>query len=480
MDFMEQQAAGTATAVRSARGRFMRRGLMALGAGLIAGIAPKWSAKPVSAGNGENWSIGNTASTPQTATSTTQLSATGAGIGGVLKLIVPSGGGRGLFVDVQAGSDNAIYAQSIGGSAIFATSTSNAGIWGQATSSFGLLGTSQNGTGLYGASYGTQPGLYGVSTGGIGVRADSGLNPVTTLPNSNQSSAVYGKAWAGGVGLEGESASAIAVKGTSTSSTGVYGTSTGGQGVYGNSTNNAGVQGQSTNSIGVLGQGTTGVFGIASGAGIGVQATSTAVALRANGRSELYGDVEIGDFEAVGGTAYNLNVTGELRVNGQKMAVVQAADGQYHQFYCLESAESYFEDFGVVRLSGGSVRVNIPEDFRQFVAPERGFYVQLTPLGDSGSLYVANLDVMGFDIKEAGNGKSTVDVQYRIVCRRRDVEGKRLQRVNPAERRPGERKLEEHEVRPNLVSPRVEPNAEQRRDSAARPPVAPPEPERGR
>ena len=455
---MEQQATEIGTKSRGGRGKFMRRGLLALTAGVAASIAPKWMAKPVMAANNDPILVGNT----YTGTNPTIL--TGSVTSGFGTLRVTNDAGR-AFYAVTTGSSNAnaIRAEAVGGAAIYGVATTNAGIYGESINSFALLGTSTNSTGLYGSSLGSQPGVRGVSAQSVGVKGESGLNPVNNVPNGNNSAAVLGLA-SGGTGVEGQSTSGTAVKATSTS----------GPGVDATSSSHIGISGVSASSIGVYGVGSTGVFGNVT-SGIGVQATATSgVALRANGRSELYGDVEVGDYEANPIVPYNLNITGELRVLGQKMAIVRDSGGDYHQFYCLESAESYFEDFGTVRLTGGSVRVNIPEDFRQFVAPERGFYVQLTPLGECRGVYAANVDVMGFEVRELGSGApSTVDVQYRIVCRRRDVEGKRLERVDPTERRPGQRKVEKnHVVIPPGESPDV--TERRRRDNVPSPPPPPP------
>ena len=454
---MEQQATEIVSKGRGGRGKFMRRGLLALAAGVTAGIAPKWLAKPAFATNGDPVLIAGT----YTATGATTITGSVGGGGATLRL--SNDAGRALYATVSGGA-NAIRAEGTNGAAIYAEAVNNAGIWGSSPNSFGLLGTSTNSTGLYGSSLGTEAGLRGVSRNGPGVKGESGLEPTTAAPNGNLSAAVLGLA-IGGTGVDG----------TSTSGTGVKGTSTSGPAVTGVSNTHIGVSGTSSSSIGVYGVGSTGVFGNVT-SGIGVQATATTgTAIRANGRSELWGDVEIGDYEANPITPYNLNVTGELRVLGQKMAIVRDSGGAYHQFYCLESAESYFEDFGTVRLTGGSVRVNIPEDFRQFVAPERGFYVQLTPLGECRGVYATNVDVMGFEVKELGSGNpSTVDVQFRIVCRRRDVEGKRLERVDPTERRPGQRKVEkDHVVIPAGESPEVV--ERRRRDNVPSPP--PPAPQ---
>ena len=251
-------------------------------------------------------------------------------------------------------------------------------------------------------------------------------------------SGLYGEAVSTGFGIYGFSPSGFGIIAQSTDAVGLYALSSSQVGGYAISTSNIGMIGSSTSNVGILGS---------SGSSIGVQATSaTGVALRANGPTELYGNVEIGDFETPGAPLYNLNVTGDLRVNGQKSAIVRGADGDYRQFYCLESPESFFEDLGMATLDRGKVTVSLENEFKQFVAPKRGFYVFLTPLADTPGLYVSKLGDDSFEVREVGNGQSNIQFQYRVVCTRKDVPGKRLERVDPTKLSPGRRRVPRTEV----------------------------------
>lgn len=276
------------------------------------------------------------------------------------------------------------------------------------------------------------------SQSGIGFsgRADLGIG----VAGSGGSYGLYGAASGAGngFGIFGFSPSGFGIVAQSTNAVGLYAVSSTNIGGYAISTSNIGMIASSTSNVGVLGS---------SGSNIGVNATSaTGVALRASGPTELYGNVEIGDFETPGAPLYNLNITGDLRVNGQKSAIVRGADGDYRQFYCVESPESFFEDLGMATLDRGKVTVSLENEFKQFVAPKRGFYVFLTPLADTPGLYVSKLGDDSFEVREVGNGQSNIQFQYRVVCTRKDVPGKRLERVDPTKLSPGRRRVPRTEV----------------------------------
>src|SRR5205823_15047350 len=51
--------------------------------------------------------------------------------------------------------------------------------------------------------------------------------------------------------------------------------------------------------------------------------------------------------------------------------------------------------------------------------------------GDCNGLFVVNRDGTGFQVKELKGGASNVPFTYRIVAKRKDIEGKRLARLDP-------------------------------------------------
>lgn len=275
--------------------------------------------------------------------------------------------------------------------------------------------------------------IVGIANGGIGVSGKGGFY------------GVYGEAVGGGFGIFGFSPSGYGIIAQSTNAVGLFAVSSTQVGGYCQSTSNYGLFATSSSGEGVAGN---------SGSNIGVHASSSSgVALRSDGPTELYGNVEIGDFETVGSPLYNLNITGDLKVNGQKSAIVRGADGEFRQFYCQESPESYFEDFGTAKLDRGKTRVNLDDEFKYFVAPNRGFYVFLTPLADTPGLYVSNRDKDGFNVQEIGTKESSIEFQYRVVCTRKDVAGKRLERVDPSKREPGRRRVPRTEGKPPKLPP---------------------------
>jgi hypothetical protein len=168
-----------------------------------------------------------------------------------------------------------------------------------------------------------------------------------------------------------------------------------------------------------------GFGGVASGSGNGVQGQTTSgiavegVAIGATGFS--------GYFTGGQGMAVNGNFTA---MGGFKSAAVRGKDGTLVRLYCVESPESWFEDFGSGQLNNGSSTVELEPGFASVVRAE-AYHVFLTPQGEpKGPLYVSNKTPSGFMVHEAGNGTSNVAFDYRIVAKRKDVTGARLEHVD--------------------------------------------------
>jgi hypothetical protein len=56
-------------------------------------------------------------------------------------------------------------------------------------------------------------------------------------------------------------------------------------------------------------------------------------------------------------------VSGDFTVFGAKSAAVPHPEGSHCRLYCVESPESWFEDFGRGQLTCGEAMVAIPADF---------------------------------------------------------------------------------------------------------------------
>ena len=189
---------------------------------------------------------------------------------------------------------------------------------------------------------------------------------------------------------------------------GVTGASTaasgGGFGVHGSSVSDVGVFGTSTNSHGVFGLAPTSImagvvgFNTASGGGL------------------------------AGHFIGNVTVTGDFTVTGDKAAAVRHPDGSHRRLYCQEAPEPWFEDFGEGQLAGGRGTVRLDADFAAVVRTD-GYHVFVTPKGDCSGLYVTGQTATGFEVRELKAGTSSLAFSYRIVARRKDVAGPRLERV---------------------------------------------------
>lgn len=124
----------------------------------------------------------------------------------------------------------------------------------------------------------------------------------------------------------------------------------------------------------------------------------------------------------------NVVVAGNSTVLGTKSAAVPHPDGSHRQLYCLESPESWFEDFGEAELVEGHARVALDADFAVLV-DATAYHVFLSSYGPQ-HLYVERRDEEGFDVRaESADSGKTPGVgmfSYRIVAKRKDVDAPRL------------------------------------------------------
>ena len=125
-------------------------------------------------------------------------------------------------------------------------------------------------------------------------------------------------------------------------------------------------------------------------------------------------------------------VFGSLFVTGSKNAVIKLRDGQSVLLYATESPDSWFEDFGTIRLRNGRAVVNIDKTFAETANVEVPYMVFLTPGGDCRGLYVTRRSATRFEVRELRNGRSNITFDYRIVARRRGYEQARFAPVPSA------------------------------------------------
>jgi len=271
--------------------------------------------------------------------------------------------------------------------------------------SSGVAGSGEgtSASGVVGVALASGAGVRGESTSGIGMRGASGGNSTGVLGVSNSGGSFTANGNGSGVGVEGRSASGAGVKGTSTSGPGIDGISTNSLGIRGTSTNFVGIVGISTSSHGLYGSTNS-----ASSAGV--------VAENLAGGNGLH----------VTGNAF---IAGNLQVTGAKNAVIKMPDGTEGVVYCQEAPEPYFEDFGEARLVDGTAQVALEPEFAALVAGGK-YMVFSFPQGDTRGLYVSRQDAKGFEVRECQGGTSSIPFTYRVVTKRKDIEGKRFARIS--------------------------------------------------
>jgi len=114
-------------------------------------------------------------------------------------------------------------------------------------------------------------------------------------------------------------------------------------------------------------------------------------------------------------------------VGGAKSAAVPHPDGSHRRLYCVESPESWFEDFGKGQLQNGCASVVIDPDFAA-VVDLTDYHVFLTGYDGERDLTVTNRTPSGFRV-EASRGDSRGTFSWRLVAKRRDIAAPRLETV---------------------------------------------------
>jgi hypothetical protein len=124
-----------------------------------------------------------------------------------------------------------------------------------------------------------------------------------------------------------------------------------------------------------------------------------------------------------------VTVVGAFAVFGAKSAAVPHPDGSHRLLYSMESPESWFEDFGYGQLIAGEAKVPIDPEFVSLVETN-SYHVFLTPHDDSNGLYVSRRGEKDFDVREQKGGKSNLSFSFRVIAKRKDIDGERLAKTS--------------------------------------------------
>jgi hypothetical protein len=242
------------------------------------------------------------------------------------------------------------------------TNTGNAGVLGVSAA------TSGRAPGVYGYAFSPDaPGVYGSNTaGGNAMRAEV---PATATTNAIAMYALNYSSYTGG------------------------GPGAGGFAIYG---------------LSAKGHGLVGATAAAGGAAV-VGATNGVAGAYA---AAFYGPVIVGG---------NFTVVG-----GAKSAAVPHPDGSHRRLYCVESPESWFEDFGRGTLACAEATIALDPDFAA-VVDTSDYHVFLTAHSSNADLAVTDRSPARFRVQASEGAEGTFS--WRVVAKRKDIAGPRFERV---------------------------------------------------
>ncbi len=131
----------------------------------------------------------------------------------------------------------------------------------------------------------------------------------------------------------------------------------------------------------------------------------------------------LGLFNAGGATTQSYD-----RQTGAKSAVVGTENFGRRKLYGVESPEVWLEDFGRGRLKGGVARIELDPIFLETVTidAENPMRVYLTATSATAGLYVRKAR-RGFVVREVAGGSNDASFDWRVVAKRKGLEGARME-----------------------------------------------------
>ena len=273
--------------------------------------------------------------------------------------------------------------------------TTGYGFWATSGGAYGCIGQSTF-IGTYGSTTSTGAiggGVFGTSTGATG--SVPGVYGVAT---SASAPAIFGTHSGGGNAMRAEIPASSSANGISLYALN-YSTYAGGS---------PGAGGFAIYGLSARGHGLVGATAAAGGAALVGASNGVAGAYAA----ALYGPVIVGG---------NFTVVG-----GAKSAAVPHPDGTHRRLYCVESPESWFEDFGEGTMVCGEASIKLDPDFAAVVDTSK-YHVFVTGHGMHADLAVSERTPEGFHVSGKEHAEGTFS--WRVVAKRKDIPGERFEHV---------------------------------------------------
>ena len=298
-------------------------------------------------------------------------------------------------VEAADGGNVIIGGNNVGTSATIVSATTSYGLYGTTTAA-GYAGL--GGDSPYFGTYGSTGGASGVAVFGFAHNSSGNTEGVRGHAFSPNGVGVRGINAAGGNAVRAEVPSYSGANGIAMYALN-YSTYTGGS---------PGAGGFAIYGLSSKGHGLVGATASAGGAAV-VGATNGVAGAYA---AAFYGPVIIGgDFTVVGGA---------------KSAAVPHPDGSHRRLYCVESPESWFEDFGRGTLVCGEAQIRLDPDFAAVVDTAE-YHVFLTGHHGRCDLSVGDHTPEGFHVQSAADAEGTFS--WRVVAKRKDIRGARFEPV---------------------------------------------------
>jgi hypothetical protein len=127
----------------------------------------------------------------------------------------------------------------------------------------------------------------------------------------------------------------------------------------------------------------------------------------------------------------NMILRGSLTQHGTPLVAHTNAFGGEVGAFSPQQTTQTMEDVGESQLIAGRAYVRLAPDFAATIDRQVNYLVFITPQGDSHGLYVTQKTPAGFEVRENGNGASSIAFDYRIVAKPYGELSKRLPMLRP-------------------------------------------------
>jgi hypothetical protein len=277
---------------------------------------------------------------------------------------------------------------------------------------------------LYGETNGSGRAVQGLATG------DGFAAVFTNSSSSNSKATAYVRNFGNGPGGDFEVTKSANLNDAVSAKT--WGTGNAVHGVGAGINSRAGLfentyttNGNSALAVRTMGPGTAGIFLAPNGGrGMFINANSKDNTLEAQNYGTGFAAKFYGTGSGKGVYIQTQGGAGLQVVGGSKNAVVHTPSGS-KALYTEESTEVWFTDYGFGELEHGRARILLDPSFAQTINPEEPYHVFVQSYGDA-ELYVRERTPLGFEVALRA-GTPNAEFSYRIVAKRLDFEGKRLE-----------------------------------------------------